>query len=62
MKDIKKKDWRREAGTWGVKDGGTRAEGVPKITPLDIETTIEEEKNAGNAENAVEAGGEGDRR
>lgn len=62
MKNIKKKDWRREAGTWGAKGSGTRAEGAPKITPLDIETTIKEEKNAGNAENTVEAGGEGDRR
>lgn len=62
MKGLKKKDWRREVGTWGVKGGEVQPGAVPEIMPLDVETTVEEEKDAGNAENAVEAGGEGDRR
>ena len=62
IKDIKKKDWRREAGTWGVKKGEPQPETLPEITPLDVETVIKEEKDADNAQGAVETGRERNRR
>lgn len=57
MKDVKKMDWRDEVEVWGTKEGVP-----PRITPLEAETVIKEEKDAGDAGNAVEAGGKRNRR